>query len=91
MPPFAPSKGERAEKAGAIEMTGLSKDSSKSVNRAGFFNDVNAGKRGVSLNMAHPKGRELFKRLVAVSDVVVEAFTAETMRKWGLSYEELSD
>ena len=32
MPPFAPSKGERAEKAGAIEMAGLSKDSSKSVN-----------------------------------------------------------
>jgi crotonobetainyl-CoA:carnitine CoA-transferase CaiB-like acyl-CoA transferase len=89
MPPFAPSKGERAEKAGAIEMTGLSKDSSKSVNRAGFFNDVNAGKRGVNLNMGHPKGRELFKRLVRVSDVVVEAFTAETMRKWGLSYEEL--
>ena len=89
MPPFAPSKGERAEKAGALEMTGLSKDSAKSVNRAGFFNDVNAGKRGISLNMGHRKGRELFKRLVGISDVVVEAFTAETMRKWGLGYEEL--
>ena len=89
MPPFAPSKGERAEKAGALEMTGLSKDSAKSVNRAGFFNDVNAGKRGISLIMGHPKGRELFKRLVGISDVVVEAFTAETMRKWGLGYEEL--
>src|SRR4029453_5208960 len=89
MPPFAPSKGERTEEAGALEMTGLSKDSAKSVNRAGFFNDVNAGKRGISLNMGHPKGRELFKRLVGISDVVVGAFTAETMRKWGLGYEEL--
>ena len=89
MPPFAPLKNEVAERAGAMEMAGLSKDSVKSVNRAGYFNDINAGKRGISLNMGHPKGRELFKRIVAISDVVVEAFTAETMRKWGLDYETL--
>lgn len=89
MPPFAALKNENAEKAGAMELSGLSKESVKSVNRSGYFNDINAGKKGVSLNMAHPKGRELFKRLVAVSDVVVEAFTAETMRKWGLGYETL--
>lgn len=89
MPPFAPAQNEGAVKAGAMDLTGLNKDSVKSVNRSGYFNDINAGKKGVSLNMAHPKGRELFKRLVAVSDVVVEAFTAETMRKWGLGYETL--
>ncbi|MBI3801258.1 MAG: CoA transferase [Deltaproteobacteria bacterium] len=89
MPPFAPQKNENAAKAGALELSGLSQEGLKSVNRAGYFNDINAGKKGVSLNMAHPKGRELFKRLVAVSDVVVEAFTAETMRKWGLGYETL--
>jgi crotonobetainyl-CoA:carnitine CoA-transferase CaiB-like acyl-CoA transferase len=59
------------------------------VNRAGYFNDINAGKKGISLNMGHAKGRELFKRLVAISDVVVESFTALTMRKWGLGYEDL--
>ena len=91
MPPFAPLKNENTEKAGAMELSGLSKDSVKSVNRAGYFNDINAGKKGISLNMGHPKGRELFKRLVAVSDVVVEAFTAETMRKWGLGYEALKE
>jgi len=89
MPPFAPRKNESAEKAGVLELSGLSKDAVKSVNRAGYFNDINAGKRGISLNMGHAKGRELFKRLVAVSDVVVEAFTAETMRKWGLGYDAL--
>lgn len=89
MPPFAQAKNEGAAKAGAMDLSGLSKDSVKSVNRSGYFNDINAGKKGVSLNMAHPKGRELFKRLVAVSDVVVEAFTAETMRKWGLGYDTL--
>ena len=89
MPPFAPLKNEKAEKAGAMELSGLSQAGLKSVNRAGYFNDINAGKRGISLNMGHPKGRELFKRLVGISDVVVEAFTAETMRKWGLGYDTL--
>src|SRR3989442_3175272 len=91
MPPFAPLTNQGTEKAGAMELAGLDKSSVKSVNRAGYFNDINAGKKGISLNMGHPKGRELFKRLVAVSDVVVEAFTAETMRKWGLGYEALRD
>ncbi len=57
------------------------------VNRAGIYNDVNSGKRAISLNMTRPEGREIFKRLVAVSDVVVDSFTSETMRNWGLSYE----
>ncbi len=57
------------------------------VNRAGIFNDINSGKRSISLNMTQPKGREIFKRLVAVADVVVDSFTAETMRGWGLGYE----
>ncbi len=61
----------------------------KSVNRAGYFNDINPGKRSISLNMAHPKGRELFKRLVGISDLVVESFTAETMHKWELGYDGL--
>jgi crotonobetainyl-CoA:carnitine CoA-transferase CaiB-like acyl-CoA transferase len=61
----------------------------KSVNRGGCFNDNNPGKRSFSLNMAHPKGKEVFKRLVTVSDVVVESFRADAMTKWGLGYEVL--
>lgn len=89
MPPFAPGQKGQTEKAAAMDLTGLDKDKVQSVNRGGYFNDINAGKRGISLNMKDPKGRELFKQLVAVSDVVVEAFTAETMRKWGLGYDTL--
>ncbi|MCS6927203.1 MAG: CoA transferase, partial [Candidatus Binatia bacterium] len=45
MPPFAPLPHERAEQAGALELSGLSKEGVMSVNRAGYFNDINAGKR----------------------------------------------
>ena len=89
MPPFAERKDAQAEKAGAMDLTSLDKSKVQSVNRGGYFNDINAGKYGISLNMKDPKGRELFKKLVAVSDVVVEAFTAETMQKWGLGYDTL--
>src|SRR5262249_61157948 len=57
MPPFAPLKNENTEKAGALELSGLSKDSVKSVNRSRYFNDINAGKRGGSLNIAHTQRR----------------------------------
>jgi crotonobetainyl-CoA:carnitine CoA-transferase CaiB-like acyl-CoA transferase len=58
-------------------------------NRSGYFNAINAGKYGISLNVKHPEGRKLFLRLVGISDVVVESFTAETMDKLGLGYEVL--
>ena len=61
----------------------------ESINRGGLFNDNNPGKRSFSLNMAHPKGKELFKRLVTVSDVVVESYRADAMTKWGLGYDTL--
>jgi crotonobetainyl-CoA:carnitine CoA-transferase CaiB-like acyl-CoA transferase len=60
-----------------------------SVNRSGVFNDRNPGKYGITLNMGKPEGRELFKRLLTVSDVVMDGFRAPTLSRWGLSYESM--
>ena len=38
-------------------------------NRGCFFHSVNAGKYGVSLNLGSEDGREIFKRLVKISDI----------------------
>jgi crotonobetainyl-CoA:carnitine CoA-transferase CaiB-like acyl-CoA transferase len=57
------------------------------ANRAGVFNDRNPGKLGITLNMNHPEGRALFRRLLAVSDVAMDGFTAPMMGRWGLDYE----
>ncbi len=59
------------------------------ANRGGVFNDRNAGKRGITLNLNHPEGRILFRRLVAISDVVMEGFTASMMGRWGFDYDGL--
>ena len=89
MPPFAESKGESSSGPVEMNLNDLNSSQSKSVKRGGYFNDINAGKRGISLNMKEAEGRRLFKKLVSVCDVVVEAFTAETMEKWDLGYEAL--
>lgn len=46
-------------------------------------------KKSVTLDLRTSEGAAIFKRLVAVSDVVTENFRPGTMEKWGLGYEDL--
>jgi crotonobetainyl-CoA:carnitine CoA-transferase CaiB-like acyl-CoA transferase len=50
---------------------------------------LNRNKRGVALDLKHPKGRDVLKRLVRQSDVLTENYRMGTMEKLGLGYEEL--
>ncbi|MCL0101579.1 CoA transferase [Dehalococcoidia bacterium] len=60
-----------------------------SINQGGSFSENNPGKRGISLNLRTQKGKEIFKELVSISDIVIESFTSRTMERLGLGYEEL--
>ena len=53
-----------------------------------MFNWLNRNKRSITLNARHPQGLELLKRLIAVSDVVVENYSSRVLESWGLGYEE---
>jgi benzylsuccinate CoA-transferase BbsF subunit len=53
----------------------------------GSFNQYNTGKLGVTLNVATPEGLALCKRLIAISDVVVENFAGGAISRMGLGYE----
>jgi len=50
----------------------------------------NTNKRGVTLNLENDKGRELFYRLAAESDFIIESVLPEARRELGLGYDELS-
>jgi len=50
----------------------------------------NAGKRSISLNMKTDAGKEVARRLVAVSDVVAENFSGRVMPGWGMDFESIS-
>ena len=47
-------------------------------------------KKSVTLYLGSPEGQEIFKRMIADADVLIENFRPGTLEKWGLSYEELS-
>ncbi|MDA0998101.1 MAG: CoA transferase [Proteobacteria bacterium] len=48
-------------------------------------------KRSATLKLNDPRGADLFKRMVAKSDVVCENFRPGTLEKWGLGWEVLSE
>lgn len=56
---------------------------------AATFDQVASNKLSVRLNLKQPRGVELAKRLVAVSDIVAESFRPGVMDRLGLSYEAL--
>lgn len=64
-------------------------DNVPGVDRSGYFANFNSSKLGMSLDLKHPRGVQLAKRLVAECDVVIESFTAGTMDRMGLGYDEL--
>ncbi|WP_028935279.1 CaiB/BaiF CoA transferase family protein [Pseudonocardia spinosispora] len=53
------------------------------------FRAVNVNKKGITLNLKHERGKELFRELVAKSDVVVENFSIGVLDRLGLGYDEL--
>lgn len=54
-----------------------------------FFRATNRGKAGLSVDLKHPRGREVFLRLVARSDIVVENFRRGVLAKLQLDYATL--
>ena len=48
---------------------------------------VNRNKRSLSLDLRKPEGSEIFLKLAARSDIVLENFRPGTMDKWGVGYE----
>ena len=50
----------------------------------------NANKKSITLNLKTDEAKEIFRKLVATADVVVENFRPGVMKRLGLSYEELS-
>jgi crotonobetainyl-CoA:carnitine CoA-transferase CaiB-like acyl-CoA transferase len=53
------------------------------------FAYLNADKLSITLNLAAPEGRELFKKLVKISDIVIDNFRMKVMSKWGFEYSDL--
>ena len=78
-----PESGDLARRLGAdvkanTELMGIS------------FVAVNAGKQSVTINLKSPEGKKIFKKLAAISHVVIENFRPGVMTRLGLDYPALS-
>ncbi|MDQ8015815.1 MAG: CoA transferase [Bordetella sp.] len=81
---MAPAGGREARRHATGPLQGIDDPA-----MGGHYNHKNAGKRGLSLNIRDPRGLEIARRLVAISDVVAEGFSPGVMDRWGLGYEAM--
>ncbi|GMV59449.1 MAG: CoA transferase [Betaproteobacteria bacterium] len=51
---------------------------------------LNRNKRGIALNLKHPRGRDVLLRLVRDADVLTENYRLGTLEKLGLGYDVLA-
>jgi crotonobetainyl-CoA:carnitine CoA-transferase CaiB-like acyl-CoA transferase len=79
---MAPVGGRAARDAATGPLVGV-----KDADMGGQFNNKNAGKRGMSLNIRHPKGLQIAKDLVRVCDIVAEGFSPGVLQRLGLGYD----
>ena len=84
--PGRPDTTRTAGLAGAYPENELGEDW---WNRPSTYNLLHRGKSSLTLDMTDERGRDLFRQLVAVSDVVMENFTPRVMRRWELDYPNL--
>ena len=54
-----------------------------------WWKEVARNKRTVAINLSEPDGADVFRRLAATADVVVENFRPGTLERWGLGPERL--
>jgi len=60
-------------------------------NQCPFFNFHARNKLGMTVDLTRPEGMDIFRRLVRVSDIVVENSIPEVMEKMGMTYELLKE
>lgn len=60
-----------------------------SAELSAYFLTANRNKQSLAIDIAHPEGQELIRKLVAESDVVLENFKVGGLKRYGLDYDSL--
>ena len=78
-----PGIGDSARRQGPFPKDG------PHIEKSGLFLHLNANKKGITLDLEHPGGRSVFKRLVEQSHVLIESRRPGDMETLGLGYQVL--
>lgn len=56
-----------------------------------WWKEISRNKRTIGLRLSDPDGAEVFRRLAATADILVESFRPGTLEKWGIGPETLHE
>ena len=59
--------------------------------QSAYFVSINRNKKGFAIDLKKSRGKDIFRDIVRVSDVVLENFRPTTMKKLGFSYEAMRE
>ncbi len=60
-------------------------------NRCQFYGSFNTSKKALQLDLKHPVGNDVAKKMLAWCDIALDSFTAGTMGRLGLGYDTASE
>lgn len=86
---LSPSRSSGVSMAGRVMPGAAGGVSQVDTTDPAQYHGYERGKLGVSINLAAEEGKDLYRRLIAVSDIVVENFSPRVMPSLGLDYESL--
>lgn len=59
----------------------------KEMGLGGLYETVNRGKKSVAINYRNARGREIFLKLAATADVILEGFKPGSVKRWKIDYD----
>ncbi len=83
-------KIEGPQRPDQFRSTSIFEPGYQGIEGSAAFHNLNFSKLDCTVDFTHPKGLALVKKIIAISDVVIENFAYGVMEKVGLSYEEVS-
>ncbi len=79
-------KLESSRRVDPLRTLGPFKDAKPGLERSISYHNLNAGKRSLTVDIKHPRGREAILRLVEWADVLIESFSPGVLDDLDLAY-----
>jgi benzylsuccinate CoA-transferase BbsF subunit len=80
---------ESAKRPDGTRLRSPFKDNIAGMDRSYRFSQTSTDKYDLTLNLKHPRSKEVTRRLIESADVIVENYRPGVLDKFGLSYEEI--
>jgi crotonobetainyl-CoA:carnitine CoA-transferase CaiB-like acyl-CoA transferase len=81
---------ESRKKPETARLTGPYPDGLRDLDKSGLYENCNASKLGLTLDLGTEEGRGVLRDLLHKADVLVESFAPGQMARWGMGYDDLA-